>query len=952
MIISLAVLSAACVRETESVPPTATPEPIALPTIQPTPVAWLLTTDEDQVRIYEAGTGRQVELPLPPLWRPSVDLQQNTGISSTGLLAVRTASDPELPEDIALAIIRLRDGQALAQIPLLSERLQDHMKQDPGFEDTYARKQDVYAAVLDSSVAPRWSPNGRVVAFAAALEGPSTDVYSYDLERGELSRLTDESEQVVVLDWSPDGEWVVYGEAFGFDEEFLDYLMYSLLAVSTRTGEVRELAETVSGLPIEIVGWPTPSKFAMIDIDPGFGFWDLSLVDIDTQSVTKLAAALIESFAYDPVSKNFAFTVVDDWEVDPGLYLMSFNSTALQMVDAGAGEFWSIVRWIPELEQFVAASDQAVVAFSSEGKLQNVFTHESCIPSASPDGQWLAFGPCTSEFDIVPGLRIYDTGGALTTELETNFVEELVWKPDSAGLYYLMYGDSDIQLASVDIAEQETHIIDPHAGFGLTMVEVRSPDFEAIAIAVPQEPEKSEPPPTEIVPTPKVPLSDVGPWLVGRSRMGFVALNPDGSGRTEVRLAHPDFVQDSAISSAGWLAQIVEEADGIPRLLVTRLLNKEPFREIPIMSAELVERRDEIADNGMRRRWTDDVYLALNSYGFMVPMIWSPDGRNLAFVAATDGPSADVYVYDAIDDEVRRLTSGPNQPRLLGWSDDGKWILHLEIKDINAGEGVWWDTVALWAAAADGSELKKVPGIDEDVYLVNWSKPEQFMVVHDTYGPLPPFQFEMVDLNTGPIATLYPDYVYRWAVDPETETIAFMVDEYSSRGGEPLEEGLYLASPSRPTPQLVPNTDPEKDSDLYYRGDPIWSPELKAFMIPTEEASIALISTDGELIRNIDGACNAPLPSPDGRWLAFDSCVEWPPEFQVVSEEDGEIVFVSMEPFTDYFWAPDSSGLYYFVGEYPERLMYVAVPSGTPQLIHPDSGLQSGYWLPEWVSIP
>lgn len=914
-----------------------------------------MTRDENQVRIYEAGTGRQVELRLPPLWRPSVDLQQNTGISSTGLLAVRTTSDPGLPEDIALAIVRVRDGQVLARIPLLSERLQDRMEQYPGFEDTYARKQDVYGAVLDSSVAPRWSPNGRVVAFAAAIEGPSTEVYSYDLERGELSQLTDEEDQVVILGWSPDGEWVVYAAAYGFDEEFLDYLVYNLLAVSTRTGEVRELAETVSGLPIEIVGWPTPSKFAMIDVDPGFGYWDLSLVDIDTQSDLKIPTALIESFAYDPLSENFAFTVVDDWEVDPGLYLMSSNSTVPQMVEAGAGEFWSIVRWIPELEQFVAASEQAVVAFSSEGKVQNVFTHEGCIPSASPDGQWLAFGPCTSEFDIVPGLRIYDTGGALINEFETNFVEELVWKPDSAGLYYLMFGDGDIQLASVDIAQQETRIIDPHAGFGLTMVELRSPDFEAMASAVPQEPEKSEPPPTGIVPTPRLPLSDKGPWLVGRSKMGFVALNPDGSGRTEVRLAHPNFIQNSAISSAGWLAQMVEEADGIPRLLITRLPNTESTREIPIMSTELAERRDEIGDNGGLRKRTDDVYLALNSDGFMAPMIWSPDGRNLAFVAATDGPSADVYVYDTINDEVRRLTRGPNQPRLLGWSGDSKWILHLEIKEINAGESVLWDTVALWAAAADGSQVRKVPGMDEDVYLVNWSKPEQFTVVHRNYGPFNPFQFEVVDLNTGPIATLYRGYVIRWAVDPETETIAFMVYENSSRGGDSLEQGLYLASPSRPTPQLVAYTDPEKESDLYFPGDPIWSPELKAFMILTQDAFVALISTSGELMGKIEGACNTPLPSPDGRWLAFDTCVEWPPQFQVVSEEEGEIVFVSTEPFTDYFWAPDSSGLYYFVGEYPEQLMqlmYVAVPAGIPRLIHPDSGLQSGHWLPEWVSLP
>ena len=47
---------------------------------------------------------------------------------------------------------------------------------------------------------------------------------------------------------------------------------------------------------------------------------------------------------------------------------------------------------------------------------------------------------------------------------------------------------------------------------------------------------------------------------------------------------------------------------------------------------------------------------------------WSADGTQLAFEAAIDGDSADLFVYSSADGGVKHLTSGSAQDYALGWS--------------------------------------------------------------------------------------------------------------------------------------------------------------------------------------------------------------------------------------------------------------------------------------------
>ena len=77
---------------------------------------------------------------------------------------------------------------------------------------------------------------------------------------------------------------------------------------------------------------------------------------------------------------------------------------------------------------------------------------------------------------------------------------------------------------------------------------------------------------------------------------------------------------------------------------------------------------------------------------------WSPDGRYLAFVAAIEGPSSDLYVYDSLQDKIERKSSGPNQAADPIWSPNGTGIIHYEYEyypiEIEpyavAPRALWW----------------------------------------------------------------------------------------------------------------------------------------------------------------------------------------------------------------------------------------------------------------------
>jgi hypothetical protein len=93
---------------------------------------------------------------------------------------------------------------------------------------------------------PAWSPDGRQIAFSALVGGLS-DLFTYDLEREQLSRLTNDAFGDLQPTWSPDGRtlaWVT--DRFSTNLQRLEYGEYQI-----------GLYEVASGANRPAAGFPT-----------------------------------------------------------------------------------------------------------------------------------------------------------------------------------------------------------------------------------------------------------------------------------------------------------------------------------------------------------------------------------------------------------------------------------------------------------------------------------------------------------------------------------------------------------------------------------------------------------------------------------------------------------------------------------------------------------------------
>ena len=89
---------------------------------------------------------------------------------------------------------------------------------------------------------PSWSPDGRRLAFSALVDGLS-DLFLYDLETNQLSRLTNDPYADLQPAWSPDGTRLAFvTDRFGTDLPTLAYGAYRIAVVRVADGAVEAVA--------------------------------------------------------------------------------------------------------------------------------------------------------------------------------------------------------------------------------------------------------------------------------------------------------------------------------------------------------------------------------------------------------------------------------------------------------------------------------------------------------------------------------------------------------------------------------------------------------------------------------------------------------------------------------------------------------------------------------------
>src|SRR6266566_5017143 len=89
---------------------------------------------------------------------------------------------------------------------------------------------------------PTWSPDGKRIAFSAQVGG-LTDLFTYDLDSGQLERLTNDPYADLEPVWSPDGSQIAFvTDRFTTSLEKLSYGDYQLAVIDARPGgQIRQL---------------------------------------------------------------------------------------------------------------------------------------------------------------------------------------------------------------------------------------------------------------------------------------------------------------------------------------------------------------------------------------------------------------------------------------------------------------------------------------------------------------------------------------------------------------------------------------------------------------------------------------------------------------------------------------------------------------------------------------
>jgi dipeptidyl aminopeptidase/acylaminoacyl peptidase len=266
----------------------------------------------------------------------------------------------------------------------------------------------------ESSSSPRWSPDGRFLAFLSRRgEGP-TEVWTLSLRGGEAVRRTDTAQGVEALEWSPDSRRMV------------------LVMQDARPEQIEAKKRRDAGEPAK-EETPPPHVIDRLQFKEDYeGYLDryrahLYVLDLDSGRMRQVTSGDYEDSepAWSPDGRTLAF--VSDRSEEPDA---SYNT-----------DLWLVPADSPDQG---ASLLQLTRNRGAERE-----------PAWSPDGKWLTYGSVTNPaaidyatFNVGVVSAIGESERALTAELD-RVVYEPRFSPDGKWIYFVMEDGSEQPLARV-----------------------------------------------------------------------------------------------------------------------------------------------------------------------------------------------------------------------------------------------------------------------------------------------------------------------------------------------------------------------------------------------------------------------------------------------------------------------------------------------------------------------
>ena len=413
------------------------------------------------------GSGRR-EIRLP-------EVEQGRSYSIWGLspdgkfFAYHTGESANLGGDLTLHVLRLEDEEELVAIPLQTDdfgakmlELAERLAADPpeSIRGVVMPGADITDDIIADFILEYgmfafeagirsldWSPDGKLLAFAGQIDGPTSDVYTFDVGSGAISWLTSGPTQIQYVDWSPNGEWIAHGSAY-----WTGMGTYMINNFVSREGS--------SVFSLDIGGqfgntWYGSELYLVHNGANGPGSFGLKAISMETQQVMKLWRYPFQGYALDmPGGKMIALETeylgLDNDEnligYPPGLYMADFNRGTVKKIGEGIDDLeWftaGVWSWSRTGELALVIVGRNIMGVNNEGEMRVLIEKENGRPHPSPNGDRIAF---FGYRDSV-GIRVYDAHTGETIVVPEASASCVSWRPDGEGLAFkagdvLFYSD-------------------------------------------------------------------------------------------------------------------------------------------------------------------------------------------------------------------------------------------------------------------------------------------------------------------------------------------------------------------------------------------------------------------------------------------------------------------------------------------------------------------------------
>lgn len=423
----------AALENVTPLPPTPTPTlHQATPQPEETRVVdgpWLIYLAPDGTGLHaldvEAEVTQSIELPSPIY----ID-DLYTGLSPQGDRLLIRAGSPLNTDELALYQIDLPSLQVTKQTPLLSLVLQRRIVNQIG---------TLAFDTLEVVTRPdglAWSPDGRFLAFTAALDNETSDLYVFDTLNNRIDRLNGLSSQAATPFWARSSSWLISQELSKVSGGWRAEAVSGISVPGFGDQKVLYLPDPDSQEEV-FLGWINADTFISYTITIE-GPKKLQQVRTDSPEVILLFEDAFTSAAFDQENQVVAFFVGEEearlQNLVAGIYTIQPDQFGYTLQRAGN---WDQLVWNPG-GLFLARGAQGVFAFSLQG--EDIYLPNESDLRISPDGQWMVgWGDGVGSQS---GARLYQTPSSYPLQtISDQPVEAILWGPDSRGFFIFAGGD-------------------------------------------------------------------------------------------------------------------------------------------------------------------------------------------------------------------------------------------------------------------------------------------------------------------------------------------------------------------------------------------------------------------------------------------------------------------------------------------------------------------------------